>query len=126
AAPAPGAVAWVCADALDPPFAPASFDRVAALNLLDAVHDPGTLLTVARSLCRRGGEVLLASPYAWQSGHVGEGHRRGSHDPGAEVIRRMVDDSCALEDQADVAWTLRRDDRASVAYRTHWLRFRRS
>src|SRR5262249_2714373 len=28
-----GAVVWICADALDPPFAPSSFDRVAALNL---------------------------------------------------------------------------------------------
>jgi SAM-dependent methyltransferase/uncharacterized protein YbaR (Trm112 family) len=125
-APAPGAIAWICADALDPPLAPGSFDRVAALNLLDAVHAPDTLLAVVHRLCRGGGELLLASPYSWQSGHVGEEHRLGAHDPGAEVVRRMVDAGCTLEEQADLAWTLRRDARASVAYRTHWLRFRRA
>jgi hypothetical protein len=97
---------------------------VAALNLLDAVHAPDTLLTVARALTRPGGELLLASPYAWQSGHVGEGHRLGTHDPGAEVVRRLTAAGCAVEDEADVDWTLRRDDRSTVAYRTHWLRFR--
>src|SRR5262249_46214983 len=121
---APGAIAWICADALDPPLAPGSFDRVAALNLLDAVHAPATLLAVARKLCRGGGELLLASPYAWQSGHGRRGHRLGGADPGAEVVRLLVEAGLALEEQADLPWTLRRDARASLAYRTHWLRFR--
>ena len=68
---APAAV-FVCADALDPPLAPAHFNRVAALNLVDALRAPAQLLSVVDGLCAPGGEVLLASPYGWRSGIVDE------------------------------------------------------
>ncbi|HKA91666.1 MAG TPA: class I SAM-dependent methyltransferase [Haliangiales bacterium] len=119
-------VDWLCADALDPPLAPESFDRVAALNLLDAVHDPGRLMDVAVTLCSPGGEVIFASPYAWQSSHVGEAHRIGGADPAAAVRARLVAAGFTVEDEDELSWTLRRDARSAVVYRTHWLRARKA
>ena len=124
-------VALVCADALDPPLVPQSFDRVVALNLLDAVVSPPQLIAVADGLCAPGGEVILASPYAWQSGIVADEHRFGGADPAAALRRRLADGDAlearyTLEDDCDVPWTLRRDARSAVVYRVHWLRARKS
>ena len=116
------AVDWLCADALDPPLAPESFDRVVALNLLDAVHDPGRLIDVATTLCSQGGEVILASPYAWTSSHVGEAHRIGGADPAAAVSARLRAGGFTIVDEDEIPWTLRRDARSAVAYRAHWVR----
>jgi SAM-dependent methyltransferase len=132
-APAPAAapVALVCGDALDPPLVPGTFDRVAAVNIVDAVPDPARLLAVADGLCAPGGEVVLASPYAWQSGIVAEEHRLGDGDPAAAVRRRFLEGQ-ELEaahqvlDEGDVEWTLRRDARAATYYRVHWLRTRKA
>jgi len=120
--PAAAPVLFVCGDALDPPFAPGSFARVAALNIVDVVQDPGRLLSVVTSLCAPGGEVLLASPYEWQTGYVGEKNRIGDVDPAAAVVARLRGEGLTLLDEAEIPWTLRRDDRAHVVYRTHYLR----
>src|SRR5262249_1823311 len=120
--PAAAPVLFVCGDALDPPFAPGSFDRVAALNIVDVVQDPGRLLTVATTLCAPGGGILLASPYEWQTGYVGEKNRIGGAAPAAAPGARLRADGLTIADEADIPWTLRRDDRAQVVYRTHYLR----
>src|SRR5262249_12616240 len=109
-----------------PPLAPESFDRVAALNLLDAVHDPGRLMDVAVTLCSPGGEVIFASPYAWQSSHVGEAHRIGGADPPAAVRARRGAAACTVEDEDELSSTLRRDARSAVVYRPHGLRARKA
>ncbi len=124
-------VTLVCADALDPPRVPASFDRVVALNVLDAVVSPPQLVAVADGLCAPGGEVILASPYAWQSGIVADEHRFGGADPAAALRRRLVDGEAlearyTIEDEAEVPWALRRDARSAVVYQVHWLRARKS
>ncbi len=128
AQPAPNAL-FVCADALDPPFPPGHFQRVAALNVLDSLRSPGQLLSVADGLCGTGGELLLASPYAWLSGIVDEGERLG-RDPAAEVRQRFTDGAqlearYAVEDEAELDWRLRKDARSAVVYRTHWLRLKK-
>ena len=122
---AAGPVLFVCGDALDPPFAPGSFDRVVALNLLDVVVDPRQLLSVAAALCRSGGELILSSPYAWQSGHVAEDRRIGGLDPAAATTALLREAGMVIEEDAEAQWTLRRDDRSSVAYRVHVVRARR-
>ena len=71
------AIEIVCADAMDPPLVPGSFDRVVAVNLIDAVVSPPQVIAVADGLCAPGGELILASPYAWQSGIVADEHRFG-------------------------------------------------
>lgn len=129
--PSSGAFALVCADALDPPLVPQSFDRVVAVNLLDAVVSPPQLVAVADGLCAPGGELILASPYAWQSGIVADEHRFGGADPAAALRRRLVDGEAlearyVVEDEAELPWTLRRDARSAVVYSVHWLRARKS
>lgn len=112
---------WLCGDALDPPLLPAAFDRVVALNLLDALGDPAQLLAVLDGLCAPGGQLILASPYAWQSGIVDEHARLGGADPAAVVRDRLRATGYAIDDDADLPWTVRRDARSVVSYQTHWL-----
>lgn len=76
-------VTLLCADALDPPLLPRAFDRVVALNLLDSVANPRLLLDVLDGLCDVGGELVLGSPYSWQTSVVPDHHRFGGADPGA-------------------------------------------
>lgn len=129
--PATTSFALVCADAMDPPLVPGSFSRVVALNVLDAVTSPPQLVAVADGLCAPGGELILASPYAWQSGVVADEHRFGGADPADALRRRLIDGEqlearYAVEDEAELPWTLRRDARSAVVYRVHWLRARKS
>lgn len=131
-APAPTSnVTLVCADAMDPPLVPASFDRVVALNLLDAVLAPLQILAVVDGLCAPGGEVIVSAPYAWQSSIVAEEQRFGGADPAADLRRRLVEGDglearYVIEDECDVPWSLRRDARSAVVYSVHWLRARKS
>jgi SAM-dependent methyltransferase len=131
AAPALSNVALVCGDALDPPLAPASFQRVVALNLLDALPAPPQLLSVVDGLCAPGGEVILATPYAWQSAIVADAERIGRHDPGAALRRRLSEGAglearYVIEDEDELDWSLRRDARSATVYRVHWLRARKA
>jgi SAM-dependent methyltransferase/uncharacterized protein YbaR (Trm112 family) len=124
-------VALVCGDAMDPPLVPGTFDRVVALNVLDAVLAPPQIVAVADGLCKDGGEVIFASPYAWQSHIVAEEHRFGGADPAGALRRRLTDGSAlearyTIEDEAELPWTLRRDARSAVVYRVHWLRARKT
>jgi uncharacterized protein YbaR (Trm112 family) len=120
----------VCADALDPPLLPDGFDRVIALNLLDSVAHPRQLLAVIDGLCAMGGEIILSSPYAWQSSVMHEHERFGGDDPAA-ALRELLTTGSGLraryriEDESEIAWTLRRDARSAVTYRTHYVRARK-
>lgn len=127
---ADGRVQLICASALDPPLVPGAFGRVVALNLIDSVSRPRQLLTVMDGLCARGGELILSSPYAWQSTVVDEDERLGGADPAATVaeLLRSGDGLGAryqIEEEDEVAWSLRRDARSIVNYRTHYLRARK-
>lgn len=114
----------VCADALDPPLIPEVYDRVVALNLLDSVPRPRQLLTVLAGLCKPGGEVILSSPFAWASHVMQEHERLGGLDPAAEV-RALLGPRFTVVEEAEIQWTLRRDARSTVSYRTYWLRARK-
>lgn len=120
----------VCGDALDPPLLPDVFDRVIALNVLDSVAQPRQLLSVLDGLCTTGGEIILSSPYAWQSSVVGDRERIGGADPAAAVAALLAEGSglrarYRIEDEDEISWTLRRDARSTVTYRTHYLRARK-
>lgn len=128
-------VALVCGDALDPPLAPHGFARVVACNLLDSVRSPAGLLSVVDGLCAPQGELLLASPYSWQSGVVAEGARLGGADPAADLRAKLTSGGVGLaagleaaynlEDEHEVPWELRRDARSAHAYTVHFLRARK-
>jgi SAM-dependent methyltransferase/uncharacterized protein YbaR (Trm112 family) len=120
----------VCGDALDPPLVPGAFDRVVALNVLDSVRSPRQLLSVMDGLCKPGGELLLASPYAWQSTVMADAERLGGIDPATDLAAILRDgkDLCAryrIEDEAELPWTLRRDARSAITYSIHYLRARK-
>lgn len=114
-------VLLLCADALDPPLVPDGFDRVVALNLLDSVSSPRQLLTVADGLCAPGGELILATPYSWQSAVMAEHERLG----GPAELRSWMAGRYAVEDEADLPWTLRRDARSALTYQIDYVRARK-
>lgn len=123
---AAGRVALICGDALDPPLAPQGFERVVALNLLDSVRSPGQLLSVADGLCAPGGELLLASPYSWQSGVVEEAGRIGGAEPEAALRQALelgsgLEAPYAIESEQELPWQLRRDARSAQSYLVHTL-----
>ena len=120
----------VCGDALDPPLVPGVFGRVVALNLLDSVASPRQLLAVLDGLCQPGGEIIVASPYAWQSSVMAEHERLAAADPAAELAALLragtgLGARYAIEDEAELPWTLRRDARASASYSIHYVRARK-
>ncbi len=117
----------ICGDALDPPFVPFEYDRVVALNMLDAVPHPRQLLLVADNLCAPGGELVLASPFAWQTTVMDDQERIGGSDPAADLAAILQDgrdlgSRYEIREQAELPWTLRRDARSAVAYRTAYVR----
>jgi hypothetical protein len=76
------------------------------------------------------------SPYAWQSGVVGETERIGGADPGA-VLRAMLasggiglfaglEAPYTLEEDRELLWELRRDSRSAHSYLVHYLRGRKA
>jgi SAM-dependent methyltransferase/uncharacterized protein YbaR (Trm112 family) len=117
-------VSFVCADALDPPLAPHSFGRVVALNLIDSLRHPLQLLTVMDGLCAQGGELILSSPYAWQSHVLDDRERFGGADPAAALVERLRE-GYVIEEEGEVPWALRRDARSVVSYRAHYVRARK-
>jgi len=119
-------VQLVCGDALDPPFAPELYGRVVALNLLDNVRSPVALLHHLAALTARGGELLIASPFAFRSGIVDEDERLlrdGAGPLRAELIRLGF---VIEEEEEKLRWTLRHDARSETTYQTHWLRARKA
>ncbi len=128
-------VVLLCGDALDPPLVPQDFERVVACNVLDSVRSPPGLLSVLDGLCRPGGEIILASPYSWQSGIVQEDARLGGADPAAELRRILTSGGAGLaagleaaywlEADCELSWELRRDMRSAHTYLVHLLRARK-
>lgn len=122
-------VSWLCGDALDPPLLPRAFDRVVATNLLDSIANPRRLINVLDGLCDQGGEIILTSPYSWQSSIVSEHHRLDERDPGAAVRAMLTGGELSaryeIVEEAELTWSLRRDARSTITYRIDYLRARK-
>jgi SAM-dependent methyltransferase len=123
-------VTLLCGDALDPPLIPAVYQRVVALNLLDSVRSPRQLLSVVDALCAPGGEVILTSPYSWQSSYVDEDERFGGDDPAAALVDLLqrghgLESGYVIEEATELPWTLRRDARSAATYCIHYIRARK-
>jgi uncharacterized protein YbaR (Trm112 family)/2-polyprenyl-3-methyl-5-hydroxy-6-metoxy-1,4-benzoquinol methylase len=127
---ATAAITLICSNALDPPLVPGAYDRVVAINVLDSVTSPGQLLAVMDGLCAPGGELILASPFAWQSSVMADADRLGEADPAAAIAAMLesgaIGATYTLEDRADLPWALRRDARSAIVYTTHYLRARKA
>jgi len=59
-------ICFLVADALDPPFAAATFDIVVGLNLLDSIRLPLMLLGQMDALLHDAGTLMLSAPYEWR------------------------------------------------------------
>ncbi len=121
---------FVVGDALDPPLAPAAFERVVAFNLIDSLRSPKGLLSVLDGLCSKGGELLISSPFAWNSQIVDESERVGGEDPAGWLRSRITSGeglsaAYTVEDEDELSWSLRRDDRSVTTYRTFYIRARK-
>jgi len=94
------------------------------------VRDPRILLAVADQLCAPGGELILTSPFSWQSGVVDEDARLGEHDPAAALAAELqggrLSARYAVEEEADLAWWLRRDARSGNLYSVYFVRARKT
>ena len=125
-------VTFALADALNPPLPAESFDAVVALNLLDNVRVPSTLVGQVDALLKPGGLALFSTPYAWDSAHTDDGERLGGA-PGRpfggrpeDELRRLLSGAGQLpwsfeivrEDER-VPWTLVRDERCRFQYELH-------
>ena len=132
---------WAC-DALALPFAPASVDLAAALNLLDCVAEPRRLLAGLAETVRPGGQVLLATPYDWSpratpvetwiGGHSQRADHAGAGEP---FLRALLTETAhpqsvpglrLLGEVLDWPWQTRLHDRGAVLYRAHLLALERS
>jgi SAM-dependent methyltransferase/uncharacterized protein YbaR (Trm112 family) len=113
-------VELICGNALDPPLVPGAFDRVVAINLLDSIGNPQQLLAVLDGLCAPGGELVIASPYSYQSSILGEHAAIGPAELRARLAGRY-----RIEDAADLPWMLRRDARSALTYQIDYVRARK-
>jgi SAM-dependent methyltransferase/uncharacterized protein YbaR (Trm112 family) len=131
---------WAC-DALALPFAPATADLAAALNVLDCVAEPRQLLAGLAATVRPGGRVLLATPYDWSTratpvetwigGHSQRADHAGAAEPFLKQLLtegahpRSVSGLTVLGEDLNWPWQTRLHDRAAVQYRAHLLALER-
>lgn len=130
---------WM-ADVLALPFAPGSFARIAAMNLLDSCASPWGLLHAIASALRPGGLGAVASPYdwassatvpgAWLGGHSQRSVDAGRSEPALRACltpgsARSVPGLRLLAEVDDVPWRLSMHERSAVEYRLHMVTFAR-
>ena len=127
---------WAC-DALALPFAAASVDLAAALNVLDCVAEPRRLLAGLAEVLRRDGRLLLATPYDWSTratpmetwigGHSQRAAHRGAGEPFLRTLLsagehpQSVAGLRLLAETQAWPWHTRLHDRSSVSYLSHLL-----
>lgn len=128
---APGNTLFLVGDALDPPFGPEAFGTVAALNLLDNVSVPLTLLAQMDALLVSGGRLLLCSPYQWRPDIADPAQWLESEELAADQFVRAVlcqgragnlNLNYTIERQnPDVEWLLIQNERQSRRFRVDLL-----
>jgi SAM-dependent methyltransferase/uncharacterized protein YbaR (Trm112 family) len=131
-APPPTGIAtaiWL-ADALVPPVASGRAGLVVALNLLDCVADPATLVRSAAALARPGGYVLLATPGDWNAQATPPDAWIGARSAlaGCPDLDSWIASMSGLEPVARIperAWEVRVHARASMRYVADIMVFRR-
>lgn len=95
----------VCADLLDPPFEPDSFDTVVLANVLDSCRDPWVALAQADALLRAGGTLVLTCAYAF---HEDVTPRTAWFDRAGleDALGRLAGRYTVLRDDPEVPWPL--------------------
>jgi SAM-dependent methyltransferase len=110
--PAASNAAFLVADAEDPPFEPASFDIVLALNLLDAVSLPRRALESLTLCLRPGGLLFLTTPFEYSTTY--SERKEWISEP--ELIPMLAGDLEILEDRERLPWVLPVSSRRSDVF----------
>lgn len=112
-------------DAMIPNPALGIFDVVLAANLLDRVPDPAALLAQMPHRLRRGGTLVLTSPYTWLEDYTPKDRWLSSpRQPTREVLASLLPDF-RLVHRTDLPFLIREHRRKyqwSVAEATVWQR----
>lgn len=114
------AVRFVLGDALQIPFAPASFDLIAAINVLDCVADPARLVLEMARLLKPGGWLIAATPFDWSPNATPADAWVGDRvvvDQGSDLsglLSRAPE--LAVRILPDQKWQVRLHNRATVQY----------
>lgn len=131
---------WAC-DAMALPFAPGQFARIAALNVLDCVPSPMTLLQAIATLLAPGGGAVICSPYDWSPTAtqppywIGGHSQRGPHQGSPESLLRAILTHGAHPQSIpgiaiageidDQPWAVRLHARSTMVYALHLLALRK-
>ncbi len=121
-----GRGARICADLLDPPFLPASFEMVVLANVLDVIEAPLLAFQQAVALLAQGGRLVVTCPYAFTNG----GHNGCRLEPfppaalhaGFGAVEAGI---LALVTARERDWPLRTTDRLTQVHRTDAVIFER-
>ena len=130
---------WLC-DALNLPFAEATFALATSMNLLDCVADPHAALVEMGRVLRIDGEALIALPFDWTDRvtptdrWLGGHSQRGPHAGRAEdILDGLLGDGPmsigSLRSSGrnlDVPWHVRLHDRSCMHYTCRVLVARRT
>jgi SAM-dependent methyltransferase len=133
---APSNAMFLVADALNPPFTANSFDVVAGLNILDNVSVPLILIGQMDALLKPDGDLIVASPYDWQTGStdVDEWLENEILDA-PEMLRKILEADFIpkmelkykiQQEYFDVPWILRNHERHWCLYMVHLLKAKKT
>jgi SAM-dependent methyltransferase len=129
-------VTLLAANALDPPLSAETVDIALAVNLLDNVPAPLTLLGQLDAVLKPGGLLVLASPFHWVDAitepaeQLGGGTVAGFNGIGsAAALRALLRAETPYLDwvrydvleTTDVPWRVRDHARCEISYRVHVL-----
>ena len=129
-------------DALALPFEAGAFAGVVALNILDCVSSPLSLLLEIARVLAPGGWAILATPYdwsphatpveAWIGGHSQRGPAAGAGEPMLRALLargshpNRVEGLELVAEELEVPWRVRMHSRSTIDYRVHLAVARKS
>ena len=122
--PPPENVLFLLADAHNPPFRMDTFDSISALNVIDSVPYPLTLLGQADAMLKPGGKLLLSSPYCRDENSSPECLETEDTPPHEYILqlltgKRVPDTGFnykILREKTGIPWRLRKHDALLFTY----------
>jgi putative 4-mercaptohistidine N1-methyltranferase len=124
-------VTFAVGDAVHPPAELGQFDVVLMANLIDRVGEPEACLRGLPALLKRGGQLILTSPYTWlpeytpRARWLGGRRRNGRAVRTFAAIRGILAPQFKLARRLDLPFLIREHDRKfqlGVAEACVWLR----
>jgi len=119
-----GKVEFKVGDACDLPEDLGSFDLVHAANLICRLQDPRQFIDRLPQLVKKGGQLLLATPFTWLEEFTPSGNWVGSGDSEGK-LKDLLSPGFILEERKDLPFVIREHRRKfqfSVSLGTRWLR----